>query len=380
MGEVFGLSRRLSTFVGVLAFGTAAALDGCSTGQSSTETGATVAPASGGEVTAAESISSAPAQPQMEYAIAIHGGAGGPSRDISPEERAKYGQALASALRTGRDMLAKGGSALDVVETVVRALEDEALFNAGKGAVFTHAGTHELDASIMDGRDLSTGAVGAVRTVKNPITLARAVMEHTRHVLLVGDGAEQFAKERKVDRVNNSYFSTKHRRQQWEEKKALERQRDPSSAAALNDRRFLMGTVGAVALDKNGHLAAATSTGGLTDKRWGRIGDAPIVGAGTYADNKTCAVSGTGIGEEFIRHGVARSIAAEIEHGAGSLDSAAKKLVHQRLKPDQGGVIAVSVRGEIALEYNTDGMLRAAADSAGRFEVFLWESPEQLQD
>lgn len=294
-----------------------------------------------------------------KWAIAIHGGAGTIPKDLPEAEKQQYLKSLSAALEIGRDVLRQGGNSLDAVEKVVRFLEDDPLFNAGKGAVYTHEGTHELDAAIMDGRDLSCGSVAALKTVKNPISLARLVKEKSPHVFMVGEGAEKFADEMKVERVPNSYFDTPKRREQWQE--------------ALKKEQKDKDTVGAVALDVHGNLAAATSTGGLTNKRFGRLGDVPVIGAGTYANNKTCAISATGYGEEFIKHTVAHDISALMEYGGLSLRQAADRVIHQKLKPGDGGVIGVARDGSIALVFNSEGMYRGAADSSGRFEVKIWE-------
>jgi len=300
----------------------------------------------------------------------IHGGAGTIPRDAPAGEADAHRRSLAAALELGSEILARGGTSLDAVEAVVRLLEDDPLFNAGKGAVFHAEGGHELDASIMDGEDLSCGAVAAVRTVRHPITLARRVMEETAHVLLVGDGAEKFADTQEVERVENSWFDTEHRREQW-----LERKREAEGASA-SDPAHRFGTVGAVALDRGGHLAAATSTGGLTNKRFGRVGDSPIIGAGTYADDRTCAVSSTGTGEEFIRFGVARSISARMAYGGEDLETAARAVVEGDLAPDDGGIIAVDAQGRGVWVFTTAGMYRAAADSHGRREIRIWGEEE----
>ena len=241
-------------------------------------------------------------QPAVAWALAIHGGAGTIPRDMPQERIAGYRSGLERALQVGATILDQGGSGLDAVEQVMRTLEDDPHFNAGKGAVFNHDGQHELDASIMNGSDLNCGAVTRVTTVKNPISLARRVMEETAHVLLAGDGAERFADEQAIDRVAADYFYTEYRYRKFQD--ALAKQPQTPSGG---------GTVGAVALDREGNLAAGTSTGGLTNKMFGRVGDSPIVGAGTYAKNGAAAVSGTGKGEEYIRHAVARSIAAIVE-------------------------------------------------------------------
>jgi beta-aspartyl-peptidase (threonine type) len=298
----------------------------------------------------------------VSWALAIHGGAGTIARDMPEERVTGYRTGLERALRAGSSILEQGGTGLDAVEQVIRMLEDDPHFNAGKGAVFNHDGGHELDASIMDGADLSCGAVAGVTTVKNPISLARLVMERTRHVLLAGDGAERFADAQDVERVDADYFFTEYRQRKFQEALAAEAERPTGG-----------GTVGAVALDREGNLAAGTSTGGLTNKMFGRVGDTPIVGAGTYAKNGACAVSGTGRGEEFIRHAVGRSIAALVEREGMALDEAARHVVHDVLRPGDGGVIAVDGRGDIAMAFNTPGMYRGAADASGRFEVRIWE-------
>jgi beta-aspartyl-peptidase (threonine type) len=293
------------------------------------------------------------------WALAIHGGAGTIDRDLPEERKAAYRVALARALAAGAAALADGEPALAVVERVVREMEDDPLFNAGRGAVFTAEGTHELDAAIMDGRDLSAGAVAAVSTVRHPITRARLVMTETPHVLLVGEGAERFADQMEVERVENSWFATPDRRAAWERLRAEQ-----------GDDRD---TVGAVARDVHGHLAAATSTGGTTNKRWGRVGDVPILGAGTYADDRTAALSATGKGEEFIRHGVTRAISARMEIAGEPLGEAARVVIHQVLRPEDGGVIGVDRDGAIVFQFNSTGMYRGGADSAGRFEVGIWD-------
>ena len=276
---------------------------------------------------------------------------------MDPKLVEAYRTSLRRGLGIGKRILEREGSSLDAVEAVVRFFEDDSLFNAGVGAVYTHDGTHELDAAIMNGATLACGAVGGVRTVRNPITLARLVMEKSPHVLLAGVGAEAFARSHGIPVVDNHMFDTRRRWEQWQK--------------ALKEDKF--GTVGCVALDHAGNLASATSTGGLTNKRWGRIGDTPILGAGNYADNATCAVSGTGKGEEFMRYTVARDVAALIEYRGLPLAEAARIVVHEKLKKGDGGLIAVSKRGEVALEFNSAGMYRGAADASGRFGVAIWE-------
>ena len=300
-----------------------------------------------------------------KYAIAIHGGAGSMAATLDEAERAAYEKSLTAALGQGRDLLADGATALDVVEKVIRTLEDDPRFNAGRGAVFNAEGSHELDASIMDGRDRSCGGVAGVRTVKNPISLAKLVMTKTPHVLLSNDGAERFAGEMNVARVETTYFDTDRQRLRW--KAVQEAIRTSQADAKIKDEK--MGTVGCVVLDRYGNLAAGTSTGGLTNKRYGRIGDSPVIGAGTYADNATCAVSCTGIGEHFIRNAVAYDVSARMAYKEESVGEAVRQIIHEKLEPNFGGIIAVSRTGEIALDFNTAGMFRGAADANGRFEI-----------
>ncbi len=321
--------------------------------------------AGSGGAWAGEPAKAPAATPRPAWAIAIHGGGGAIGRDMPAARKKAYVAALSSVLAEGRARLERGDRGIDVVEALLRRFEDDPLFNAGRGAVFDAAGQHELDAAIMDGSNLACGAVAAVRTVRHPITLARLVMEKTRHVLLAGSGAERFADEMHVEREPNEWFSTPERRAQFEKW-----QRDHAAPAKEH------GTVGAVVLDRAGHLAAATSTGGLTGKRWGRIGDSPIIGAGTYADDRTVAVSCTGTGEEFIRHGIAREMAALVQYAGLTPEQAAHKLIFETLKPGDGGLIAVGHDGSIAMQYSTEGMFRGAADANGRFEVAIWEHPE----
>jgi beta-aspartyl-peptidase (threonine type) len=304
------------------------------------------------------------------WAIAIHGGAGTIDRGSPKAELDGYRDALGMALAEGRLRLARGDAALDVCEAVVRMLEDDPHFNAGKGAAFDEQGHHTLDASIMDGTTLACGAVAGVRTVRHPITLARRVMTDTPHVLLMGDGAEDFATAAGVERVPNEWFDTEPRRRMLEDV-LRERARGGTAAAPRAPTAAVYGTVGCVVRDKNGRLAAATSTGGLTGKRFGRVGDSPIVGAGNYAD-AFAAISGTGTGEEFIRHAVARTIAARMQFGGESLQAAADAVVLRTLHAGDGGVIAVDRAGNLAAVYNSDGMYRALADSKGRFEVAIF--------
>lgn len=312
----------------------------------------------------------------VRWAIAIHGGAG----TIDPNDpeglAPSYRNSLGRALDEGTRRLAAGESALDVCEAVVRLLEDDPLFNSGRGAALTDRGEAELDAAIMDGPTLRAGAVGGVTTVKNPVSLARCVMERTRYILLVSGGAERFADAQgpSIERVPNSYFVTPRRQRLLEEVMA-ERARAKGGAAApprAVGHEARAGTVGCVALDTQGRLAAATSTGGLTGKLPGRIGDTPQIGAGTYADSRV-AVSGTGTGEQFIRHGIARDLAARVEHLGESVEQAADHEVFRVLNPDDGGVIALDARGRIAMPFSTVGMYRAAGDSTGMRRVAIWK-------
>jgi len=309
-------------------------------------------------IAAASLFAAEPAR--VEYAIAIHGGAGAWA-DLSGENRAELEESLRHALVAGRDLLASGGASLDAVERVIAELEDSPHFNAGRGATFNAEGRHELDASIMDGRDLSCGGVAAVTMVKNPIKLARRVMTDTKHVLLVGPGADAFAESINAERADADYLWTPRQRERWEKFRA--RQSEASS-----DHH---GTVGCVALDRHGNLAAGTSTGGLEGKRPGRVGDSPIIGAGTYADNATCAVSCTGVGEEFIRRAIAYDVAARMKYGGASLDEAVAAQFDERLDKGDGGLIAVDRNGHITIRFNTAAMARGAADSTGRVEAVI---------
>jgi beta-aspartyl-peptidase (threonine type) len=321
------------------------------------------------------------------WAIVIHGGAGAISRDASPEDVAGYRAALTEALEAGRALLESGGQSLDAVETAIRVMEDNPRFNAGKGAVMTATGAHELDASIMDGATRAAGAVAGVRTIKNPIALARLVMTQTPHVLLGGEGADQFGAAMGVEQVDQKYFYTERRhnqlkRAQQKNQVSLDHdikvdpipdaQTDTPTQPDFDENKY--GTVGCVVLDIHGNLAAGTSTGGMTNKKHGRIGDSPIVGAGTYADNNTCAVSGTGWGEQFIRNGVAFQISAIMEHRRVSLAEAARIVIHEKLNKGDGGIIAVDGAGNIVMDYNSPGMYRGAADASGRFEIAIWEN------
>ena len=299
-----------------------------------------------------------PIEKSVDFAIAIHGGAGTITRkNMTAETEAAYRSKLEEALNIGSIILENGGTSLDAVVAAISIMEDSELFNAGKGAVFTNAGTNELDASIMDGSNLLAGAVAGVKTVKNPITAARKVMENTWHVMLSGEGADQFAKEQNLEIVDPSYFYTQRR---WDYLKKVQAEK--------------YGTVGCVALDKNGNIAAGTSTGGMTNKKWNRIGDAPIIGAGTYANNKSCAVSSTGWGEYFIRGVVAYDIAALMEYKNLSIRKAAKTVIEKISKMGgDGGVIAIDNQGNIAMEMNTSGMYRAHINSKGEIDVKIYK-------
>lgn len=293
------------------------------------------------------------AAPQGRYAIAVHGGAGRYDyNQFSPEQKAAYNAGLREALLAAQKVLEGNGRAVDAVVAAAVVLENNPLFNAAKGAVLNSEGEVELDASIMDGKTLGAGAVAGLKTTKNPILAARAVMEKSQHVMLQAAGAEAFAKAQGLEQVPNSYFITPERKQQLERAKA--------SQEKVNLSKF--GTIGVVVLDRYGDLAAGTSTGGLTNKQWGRVGDSPIIGAGTYADNNSCAVSATGHGEYFIRATVARTICALVEYKGLSLQDAANLVVKDKLVKmgGEGGVIAVDRQGNIALVMNTSGMFRGS--------------------
>ena len=294
--------------------------------------------------------------------IAIHGGAGTILREkLTPEKEREYREGLAASIEAGWVVLSSGGSALDAVQAAINVMEDSPLFNAGKGAVFTHEGRNEQDACIMDGATRAAGAVAAVRRIRNPINLTRLVMEHSPHVLLAGEGAEAFAVAHGMELVEAEYFFTEYRWGQLQEALANERQGAGKSAVRLDHSvEDKIGTVGAVALDAHGNLAAATSTGGMTNKRFGRIGDSPIIGAGTYAHNATCAVSTTGVGEFFMRAVTAYDIAAMMEHARLPLAQACEKAM-ERLAAlgGEGGLIALDRQGNIVMPFNSKGMYRA---------------------
>jgi L-asparaginase / beta-aspartyl-peptidase len=322
------------------------------------------------------------------FTLVIHGGAGTIKYDPkNPDKQKKYEAELNKALQIGYDTLSKGATALDAVEVVVRYLEDCPLFNAGKGAVFTNKGINELDASIMNGNTLEAGSIAGVTTIKNPITTARAVMEKSNHVMLIGKGAEEFAKEQGHIIVPTSYFYTEER---W---KGLQKIKDTEKKLAEYDTTHLKklgksnlhigknsvtekyGTVGAVALDKYGNLAAATSTGGMTNKKYGRVGDVPIIGAGTYANNQTCAISCTGWGEYFIRLVMAKSVSDLIEYKSMKIDDAAKEMIHTKLPNlgGDGGLVGVDKDGNITMQFNSEGMYRGYIKSNGERMVAVFK-------
>lgn len=315
------------------------------------------------------------------FAIAIHGGAGTIEKSkMTPEKEAAYRAKLEEALNAGYAVLDKDGSSLDAVVAAINVMENSPLFNAGKGAVYTYDGTHELDASIMDGRTREAGAVAGVKRIANPIDLARMVMEDSPFVMLSGAGAEEFAKSRGVPLVNNAVFDTEHRRKQLDkakEKLDRENKQDKDYKASVDALPvpYRMGTVGAVALDKHGNLAAGTSTGGMTAKRYGRIGDSPVIGAGTFADNRSCAVSATGHGEYFIRYNVAADICARVQYQGQTAMAAANEVIHKVLLPvgGTGGVIVVDTDGNIAMPFNTKGMYRASRRGGGAAEIAIFK-------
>jgi L-asparaginase / beta-aspartyl-peptidase len=341
------------------------------------------ATASPGAVTIANAAESTAPAANPPFGLVIHGGAGVITREkLSPELEAEYRATMAAALNAGYAMLERGGTSLDAVAATIVVLEDSPLFNAGRGAVFTADGTCELDASIMDGHTLAAGAVAGVRHIKNPIRLARDVMEKSGHVLLTGDGAERFATTLGHELVPNEYFQTDRRREEWEKAKEAERARQQTTtslAPAPDATAQIWSTVGCVALDRAGHLAAGTSTGGMTNKRWGRVGDSPIIGAGTYAKNATCAVSATGWGEFFIRLSVAHDVSAQIEYrGTPLAEAAAATLEKVRQLGATGGLVAIDRAGNVAMPFNTPGMYRGfrLSTGVGAIEIFGETQPK----
>lgn len=328
-----------------------------------------------------------PTPPAHKWAVVLHGGAGVIDRSsMTPEADAQYRAGLKDAISAAGAILDKGGSALDAVEAAIRLLEDNPLFNAGKGAVFAADGTNQLDAAIMDGATMRAGAVADVQHTRNPITLARAVMEHSRFVLLSGAGADAFAAEQHLPQVPQSYFFTERR---WQalvndlNKEHLPIPPRPEGAPpppakplaffeSPGNHKF--GTVGVVALDENGNIAAGTSTGGLTAKRWDRVGDSPLIGAGTYASNQSCAVSGTGVGEYFIRYTVARTICALVQYKGMSLQAATDEVIQHELVAvhGEGGAIAITPDGQLAWSFNTPGMFRARLQQGGTVQIGIY--------
>ncbi|WP_232326072.1 isoaspartyl peptidase/L-asparaginase family protein [Spirosoma montaniterrae] len=340
------------------------------------------------------------AQTQSPITLVIHGGAGTITRkNMTPEKEQAYRAVLNQALQTGYAVLKRGGTSLDAVEATVRVMEDSPLFNAGKGAVFTHEGRNELDASVMDGKTLKAGAIAGVTTIKNPISTARRVMDKSEHVMMIGPGAEAFAKAQGMELVDPKYFYTETRWQGLQ--KALQEEKvqldhteapakpanapkarnaeSPKTGAILNETIFTegnkFGTVGCVALDQYGNLAAGTSTGGMTNKRYGRVGDAPIIGAGTYANNATCAISATGHGEYFIRAVVGFDVSALMAYKGLSVNDAANEVVMKKLVEmgGEGGLIALDRRGNIAMPFNSEGMYRGYIKADGTSEVLIYK-------
>ncbi|MCF4100538.1 isoaspartyl peptidase/L-asparaginase [Gillisia sp. M10.2A] len=318
------------------------------------------------------------------FGIVLHGGAGTILKEnMTDSLENAYKIVLEEAIQTGHDILKNGGTSLEAVQKTINILEDSPLFNAGKGAVFANDETNQMDAAIMDGETLNAGAVAGVTTVKNPINLAFQVMEHSPHVLLSGKGAEQFAKERGLELVDPSYFYTENRFQSLQKVKEAEKRKADSlnNQTAFYDpfiKESKFGTVGCVALDKNGNLAAGTSTGGMTNKKWNRIGDVPIIGAGTYANNATCAVSSTGWGEYFIRGVVAYDISAMMEYKKMSLEEAAQVVIQDKLTElgGEGGIIAIDKKGNIAMEFNSAGMYRASMNKEGELTIGIYKQNE----
>ncbi|NGP87310.1 isoaspartyl peptidase/L-asparaginase family protein [Fodinibius halophilus] len=312
---------------------------------------------------------------KKDWALVIHGGAGTISKDKPDSVVKAYKNDLSEALAIGEDILKSGGSALDAVENVINYLENNPKFNAGKGAVFTHDGGHELDAAIMLGNTREAGTITGVKTVKNPISLARLVMENSKHVMFAGDGAEKYADKFELERVNQEYFYTEHRHKAW--KRALKREKQKDAQSGLmeltpKELKEKYGTVGAVAVDKEGQIVAGTSTGGMTNKKFGRVGDVPIIGSGTYASD-VVAVSMTGWGEKIMRAVSGHTVSAYMKHKPASLEEAGSYLLEDLLNKGEAGMIAVDKDGNTYMGMNTLGMFRGAADSEGNREVAIWE-------
>ncbi len=315
---------------------------------------------------------------QIQWGLVVHGGAGTITPDdMTAELEAEYHAALEEALRAGHRVLADGGSSLDAVVAANMVMEDSPLFNAGRGAVFTAEGHNELDASIMDGATLDAGAVAGLRTVKNPIVLARRVMDSSPHVMLAGSGAEEFAREQGVEMVDPSYFFTQRRWDALERARAAEREQASLDPAAADDPTTRYSTVGVVALDQDGNVAAGTTTGGMTNKRWGRIGDVPVIGAGTYADDR-CGVSTTGWGEYFIRNVVSYDVCARMRYRGVSLERAAEEVIWGRLEvqqPETGGLISLDADGNVVMTFNSRGMYRGYIDQDGQVHTAIYREP-----
>lgn len=311
---------------------------------------------------------------QAEVAIVVHGGAGTITKDqMTPEREQAYAAKLTEAIKAGHALLKQGKPGTDAVVATLQILEESPLFNAGKGAVYTYDERHELDASIMHGAKRKAGAVAGVTTIKSPIAAARAVMNHSPHVLLSGSGAEAFAQEQGLEMVDNSYFNTEHRREALG--KAKDRMAAEGAKVGGQKGNEKMGTVGVVVLDSKGNIVAGTSTGGMTAKRYGRVGDSPIIGAGTFAENSSCGVSATGHGEFFIRYNVAADICARVKYHGVSVNRAADTVIFDVLKPagGTGGVVAIDHQGNIAMPFNTAGMYRASIDTNGELKVGIYK-------
>ena len=315
---------------------------------------------------------------EENFGIVIHGGAGTILKEnLSDSLEAAYKAKLKEAISVGYEILKNGGTSLEAVTQTINILEDSPLFNAGKGAVFTHDGSNELDASIMDGKTLNAGAVAGVKHIKNPINLARDVMEKSEHVMLYGAGAETFAKSLDYEMMDTSYFYTENRFQSLQKMLKKEKEKDENTVSFEDSfiKNSKFGTVGCAALDKHGNLAAGTSTGGMTNKRWNRIGDSPIIGAGTYANNATCAVSSTGWGEYFIRGVVAYDISAMMEYKGMTLQEAASEVIQKKVPAlgGDGGIVAIDKDGNVAMEFNTAGMYRATMNAQGELIIKIYK-------
>jgi len=318
---------------------------------------------------------------EKPFAIAIHGGAGTIKKErFTPEKEAAYRAKLKESVEAGYAILEKGGTSLDALTASINILENSPFFNAGKGAVYTHDEGHEMDASIMEGKTRQAGAVAGVKHIENPINLARLVMDESVHVMLSGEGAETFAQSQGVKLVDNDIFDTEHRykslqRAKAKMEKAKQQNKDYQAAHQSLAVEYKVGTVGAVALDKFGNIAAGTSTGGMTNKRYGRIGDSPVIGAGTFADNASCAVSATGHGEYFIRYNVAADICARVQYQGKSIEQAGKEVIHDVLMPigGTGGVIIIDTKGNISLPFNTKGMYRASKSNGSPTYVGIFK-------